>query len=70
MHGSAQLLWLDESKTEGAGDDRAMQIEVGLKAVEKKLSKAHARIDRHHTRYTNLFFAYFDLKDKSGKSAE
>ena len=51
-------------------DDRAMQIEAGLKAVEKNLSKAHARIDRHHTCYTNLFFAYFDLKDKSDESAE
>ena len=47
------------------GDSRAMQTEAGLKVIEKKLSKAHTRIDKHHTRYTNLFFAYFDLKDKT-----
>ncbi len=47
------------------GDSRAMQTEAGLKVIEKKLSKAHTRIDKHHTRYTNLFFAYFDRKDKT-----
>lgn len=52
------------------GDSRAVQIEAGLKAVEKKLNKAHARIDRHDTRYSNLFYAYFDLKDKSDQGAE
>ena len=52
------------------GDDRAMQIETGLKAVEKKLSKAHAQIDRHHARYTNLFLAYFDLRDKTDEGTK
>ncbi len=47
------------------GDSRAMQTEAGLKVIEKKLSKAHTRIDRFHPRYTNLFLAYFDLKDKT-----
>ncbi len=46
------------------GDSRAMQTEAGLKVIEKKLSKAHTRIDKHHTRYTNLFFAYCNVKDK------
>ena len=49
------------------GDSRAMQTEAGLKVIEKKLSKAHTRIDMHHTRYTNLFFAYFDVKDKTDR---
>ncbi len=48
-----------------AGDSRAMQTEAGLKVIEKKLSKAHTRIDRFHPRYTNLFLAYFELKDKT-----
>ena len=64
------LVRLMQASLGDEGDDRAMQIEAGLKAVEKKLGKAHAQIDRHHTRYTNLFFAYFDLKDKSDESAE
>ena len=46
-------------------DGRAMQTDAGLKVIEKKLSKAHNQIDRLHTRYTNLFFAYFDLKAKT-----
>jgi len=50
------------------GDDRAMQTESGLKVIEKKLSKAHNRIDRLHTQYTNLFLAYFDLKQKSDEA--
>ena len=52
------------------GDDRAMQTEAGLKVIEKKLSKAHAQIDRHHTRYTNLFLAYFDLRDRTDRDVE
>lgn len=47
------------------GDSRAMQTEAGLKAIEKSLREAHAQIDKHHSRYTNLFFAYFDLKEKT-----
>jgi hypothetical protein len=58
------LVRLMEASLGNDGDDRAMQIEAGLKAVEKKLSKAHAHVDKHHTRYTNLFFAYFDLREK------
>ncbi len=49
------------------GDSWAMQTEAGLKVIEKKLSKAHTRIDKYHTRYTNLFFAYCDLKDKTDR---
>lgn len=47
------------------GDGRAMQSQIGLKVIEKKLSKVHAQIDKHDTRHTNLFFAYLDLKGKA-----
>ena len=50
------------------GDARDMQTEAGLKVIEEKLSKAHARIDEHHTHYTNLFLAYCDLI--AGKDAD
>lgn len=59
------LVRLMQASLGDEGDDRAMQFETGLKAIEKKLSKAHGQIDRHHTRYTNLFFAYFDLREKA-----
>jgi hypothetical protein len=48
----------------------ALLSEAGLKAIEKKPSKAHAQIDRHHTRYANLFFVYFELRDKTDEGAE
>lgn len=64
------LVRLMQASLSDEGDDRAMQIEAGLKAVEKKLSKAHAQIGRHHTRYTNLFFAYFNLRDKTDEGAD
>ena len=52
------------------GDSRAMQIDAALRVIEKKLSKAYNRIDKHHTRYTNLFLAYFDLRDKADRGAK
>jgi hypothetical protein len=52
------------------GDDRAMQSEAGLKAIERKLSKAHAKVDKHDTRYTNLFLAYFHLRDKADEGEQ
>lgn len=48
-----------------AGDSRAMQAETVLKIVEKKLTNAHNRIDKHEMKCTNLFLAYFDLRGKS-----
>jgi len=42
-----------------------MQIEAGLKAIEKKRRKTHAQIGKHDTRCTNLFLAYFALRDKT-----
>jgi thiamine pyrophosphokinase len=46
-----------------AGDSRAMQADTVLKIIEKLLNKAHTCIDRHDTRFMNLFMAYFDSKD-------
>ena len=46
-------------------DSRAMQSEIALTVIDKKLRKMHRRIDQHDRRHTNLFLAYFDLKDKA-----
>lgn len=47
-----------------SGDRRAMQTETACKVIEDKLRKAYNRIDKHDRRHTNLFLAYFDLKQK------
>jgi hypothetical protein len=41
----------------------AAQADTVLKIIEKLLSKAHRCIDRHDTRFMNLFMAYFDSGD-------
>ena len=46
-----------------AGDSRAEQAGTVLKMIEKSLNRAHRCIDRHDTRFMNLFMAYFDSKD-------
>ncbi len=46
-------------------DSRAIQSEIALKIIEKKLRKTHCRIDQHDRRHTNLFLAYFGLKDQA-----
>lgn len=51
-------------------DARAMQAETALIIIEKKLRKAHSRINKHDRRHTNLFLAYFDLKNKTEDSPE
>ena len=58
------------ASVQGEDDGRAMQADTVLKIIEKKLSKAHAFIDRHDARHLNLFMAYFDLKDSSGRTTE
>ncbi len=65
LHDAWNLVRLMLAAMGDESDSRAMQTEAGLKVIEKKLSKAHSQIDKLHTRYTNLFFAYFDLKDKT-----
>ena len=52
------------------GDARDMQTEAGLKVIEEKLRKAHARMDEHHAHYTNLFLAYCDLKAKADSGSD
>lgn len=52
------------------GDRRAMQIDTALRVIEKKLGKAYNRIDKHDTRHTNLFLAYFDLRDKADEGSK
>jgi len=58
------------ASVQGEDDGRAMQADTVLKIIERKLSKAHASIDRHDARHLNLFMAYFDLKESSGRTPE
>ena len=44
------------------GDRRAEQTDAACKVVERKLSKAYNRIDKHERRHINLFLAYFNLR--------
>ena len=46
-------------------DSRAMQSEIALKIIEKKLRKTHRCIDQHDRHHTNLFLAYVDLKEQT-----
>ena len=45
------------------GDHRAMQVEIVIGIVEKKLRKALTRIDRHSAGHLNLFMAYYDRSE-------
>ena len=47
-----------------ACDARAMQVDAVLDVVDKKLRKARLRMDRHDTRYLNLFLAYTELRNR------
>lgn len=49
------------------GDRRAEQTEAACKVIERKLSKAYNRIDKHERRHINLFLAYVDIKEKTDK---
>lgn len=51
-------------------DARAMQAEIALKLIEKKLNKAHTQIDRHEARHKTRFVARSDLKDEANRSTE
>ena len=51
-------------------DARAMRADTELTAIEKKLCKAHSCINKHDRRHSNLFLAYFDLRNKTGHGVE
>lgn len=51
-----------------AGDARAMQAGTVLRIVANRLQQAHDAVDRHDTRFMNLFLAYFDLRDRAGST--
>jgi hypothetical protein len=53
------------SSLEDVGDSRAMQAETALKVIEQKLDKALTRLDKHATRHSKLYFAYFELKENA-----
>lgn len=46
-------------------DARAMQTDTALAVIEEKLREARRHIDEHDRHHTNLFLAYFELKDKT-----
>ena len=46
-------------------DNRAMQSEIALTIIEKKLLKTGRRINQHDRHHANLFLAYVDLKGKA-----
>lgn len=41
----------------------AVQADTALKMIEKLLTKAQRCVDRHDTRFMNLFMAYFDSRN-------
>lgn len=47
------------------GDTRAMQADTVLAGIEKKLDKAHTRIDRHASRCRELVRDWHELKKQS-----
>lgn len=67
---ACNLVAVLKASMEEVGDAQASQAETVLNIVEKKLNKAHRRIDRQEQRHTNLFLAYCHLKDASAKDAE
>ena len=58
------------ASVEQEGDSRAMQAEAVLKTVREKLRDAHIRIYRQDARHRNLFFAYFELKERAEAGGE
>lgn len=70
LHDALNLARVLAASVSEIGDSRAVQVETVLKFVERKINKALNRLDRHDRRHTNLFFAYFDLKDRVEKDAE
>lgn len=64
------LLAVLMAAVEEDGDSRAMQVEAVLRAVQKKLEKAHTRIDRQETHHRNLFLAYFESKARPDQDVE
>lgn len=52
------------------GDERSEQAGTVLRLVEKKLNKAHRRVDRQESRHRDLFVAYGKLKGRSERDTE
>jgi hypothetical protein len=57
------------ASAEDYGDSRAMQADIVLQTIEKKLKKAHDKIERQDRRHRNLYLAYFDLRDRTDEEA-
>lgn len=55
---------------EHEGDTRAVQAETVLKIVQGRLKKVHRCMDRHDTRFMNLFLAYADLRELTEPSGD
>ena len=59
------LVGLIRAAISDESDARAMQVDTALAVIEKKLCKAHSRINKHDRRHSNLFLAYFDAKNEA-----
>lgn len=66
---ASNLVGLTRAVVENEGDIRLIQIETAMKAVERRLHKARARIDEHDTCHTRLLSAYRDLKKATERSS-
>ena len=59
------LVGLMRAAISDESDARAMQADTALTIIEKKLCRAHSRINKHDRCHANLFLAYLELKGKS-----
>ena len=53
---------------EASHDSLGFRAATVVNEIVERLNKAYSRLDKHDTRYRNLFIAYFDLKAAGGAS--
>ena len=66
---ASNLVGLTRAVVENESDIRLIRIETAMKAVERRLRTARARIDEHDTCHTRLLSAYRDLKEATERSS-
>lgn len=57
------------SAMEQDGDSRAMQADTVLRVIEKKVEKAHDRVDKHAARCERLFLGYCESQQAPDEPA-
>ena len=63
------LVGLMLAAVENESDSRAMQVETGLRAIERRIRTARIRIDEHDTCHARLLSAYRDLKEAAERGS-